>query len=560
LTLRPLADRIIGITDTNKLRVDTTHDYIRKCQALWYVADVARICDDPILEETMSNYSERFRGKFAIIATKIDCGLTLALAKDMQNKGQSVRDYFEAKEAIDYYQTRLREVKNLIKTATGAVKSRLRDERDELEEDLKAEETKRTDCLVDARNTVIASRLKQDKEKHLARGEILPIHFVSNPQYDMHVEREEEQSSTFKFGNIRDTGIPGLREYALVLAAPSVWEAYAEHLMFKVRVLFNGVHGWAQETPVIKRHAGLMEVVNSISNHWTTYENAIIFKMAEDFKTGIIHRLRVANPDSYKGVWNHFETITSSWSAGSFLAFFRKDGKHTTPAIGTDSWNEQFIDCQTRDVLNPAWSEQLPQPDLYFDGPISKLTTCIEEIPRTLKRMPGAVPLPISTFTSVLDAQIYGIEVAHRKHKQDYIQSLANIKLDATLDQYTGHFTQAMQSCYDDGKDDKGKGVCSRHTSRLHHHFSKNDPIGEATDRLFEALKDNVNKHARALRCDLDKIFVDITRQFELILKREAETSREKLARREIFNFLVGAMPGINRMEGELATIRQRYA
>jgi hypothetical protein len=48
--------------------------------------------------------------------------------------------------------------------------------------------------------------------------------------------------------------------------------------------------------------------------------------------------------------------------------------------------------------------------------------------------------------------------------------------------------------------------------------------------------------------------------QFELILKREAETSREKLARREIYNFLVGAMPGINRMEGELNTIRQRYA
>jgi hypothetical protein len=159
----------------------------------------------------------------------------------------------------------------------------------------------------------------------------------------------------------------------------------------------------------------------------------------------------------------------------------------------------------------------------------------------------------------VLEAQSYGIQAAHRKHKQNYTQSLANIKLDATLDQYTGHFTQAMKPCYNDGKDDKGKGVCARQSARLHNHFSENDPVGEATDRLSEALKDNVNKHARALRCDLDRIFDDISDKFELILKREAETSRERFARREIYNFLMGAMPGINRMDSELNTIRQRY-
>lgn len=555
-----MTDRNIGITDTNKLRVDTTHDYIRKCQALWYVADVARICDDPNLEETMSNYAERFRGTFAIVATKTDCGTSHALAKDMEKKGQSIGDYHEAKDNIEYFQARLREIKNLIKTATVAKKSDLRDEKEELEELLKAEETKRIDCLVDARNTVIQSRLRRDKQRHLPEGAVLPIHFVSNPQYDMHVKPEDDQSSAPKFGNIKDTGIPGLREYALELASPVVWEAYTKHLMFKIRVLFGGVHGWAQDSPM-KRQAGLMDVVDASSSHWTAIENEAIHKMAAQIDSGIIQRLRLDNMISYQGLWKHFGVITRSpWWPNSFLAFFRNEGKHSTRAIGSESWNEQFIGTQTRDVLNPAWSERLPQPDKFFDEPINKLTKFIEELPDTLNRMPGSVPLPIAAFKSVLDAQIFGIEATHRKHKQHYEQSLANIKLDATLDQHTDHFAQAMQPCYADGKDDKGKGVCARQKTRLHNYFSNNDPIGKATDKLSAALKDNVTTHARVLDHDLDGILRDITHQFKLILQREAETSREKMARRQIFGFLVDAMRSVDRIEGELNTIRQRYA
>jgi len=447
----------------------------------------------------------------------------------------------------------------LLKTAAATKKSKLRDEQEELEEALKEEETKRMDCLVDARTSNIESRLRRDKQKHLPEGAILPIHFVSNTQYDMHVDRDDEESSKARFGNIKDTGIPGLRAYALSLASPGVWEAYTFQLLFIIRVLFNGVDGWAQDSP-IKRQAGLMDVVNSTTNLWTVLENEGIGKMANEFDSGIIQRLRLGIGHSNQGVWKHFEKICRKpWWPNSFLALFRNEGKHYTKAIGSDSWNEQFISTQTRDVLNPAWKEDLPQPENYFDGPIGKLVKSIEELPEALDRMPGSVPLPIHAFRGVLDAQVFGIQAAHNKHKQHYTQALANIKLDATLDQYTGHFAQAMQPCYDEGKDDKGAGVCNRHKARLHNHFSRNDPIKQATDKLSEALKENVNKHAWALGVDLDKILLDITHQFELILKRQHETSREKLARRELYYFLVGAMPGINRIESELNAIRQRY-
>ena len=521
---------------------------------------MARICDDPNLEETLCNYAERFRGTFAIVATKIDLGISHALAQDMKNKGQSVGDYYEAKANIDGINARLKQIRRIIKLATAAQKSALRDEQEELEESLKEEETKKIDSLVDARTSNIETRLRRDKQKHLPEGATLPIHFVSNPQYDMHVDRDGDENPNPRFGSIKDTGIPGLRAYALSLASPGVWEAYTYHLMFIVRVLFTGVNGWAQDSPM-KRQEGLMEAVNTATNLWTVFENKAVHKMAKDFDSGIIQRLSASQAHSQQGVWKHFETICSKpWWPNSFLAFFRNDGKHSTKAIGSESWNEQFINTQTRDVLNPAWKEVLPQPENYFDEPVNKLMKSIEELPDQLGRMPGSVPLPINAFRGVLDAQVFGIEAAHNKHKQHYTQALANIKLDVTLDQYTGHFAQAMQPCYADGKDDKGQGVCNRHKARLHIHFSSNNPIGQAIDLLSEALKDNVNKHARGLRIDLDKILLDITHQFELILKREAETSRERLARREIHYFLKGAMHEINRIDSELNAIKQRYS
>lgn len=129
-----------------------------------------------------------------------------------------------------------------------------------------------------------------------------------------------------------------------------------------------------------------------------------------------------------------YETIIAKlWWHNSFLAFFRKDGKHRTCAIGVDCWNERFIEAQTKDLLNPAWEEKLSPPDQFFDGAIKKLTRAID-LPNELGRMPGSVPLPMDASQGVIEVQISGIEAAHLKRKAQYQEALANIKLDATLD------------------------------------------------------------------------------------------------------------------------------
>ncbi|GAB7327258.1 hypothetical protein MBLNU13_g11149t1 [Cladosporium sp. NU13] len=536
-----------GITDTNKLR------------ALWYVADVGRICDDAILEEALSNYAERFRGTLAVVATKIDLGLTHALARDMNNKGQSVGDYFEVEKNIHKLKVRRKEVHRLIGLANASQKTALRDKQEQLEDAIRKEEPKRLDCLDDARITNVRKRFCREKQKHVPEGATLPIYFVSNTQYELHMNRDGEMDFEPRFGDIKDTGIPALRAYALGLAARGVWEAYTNHLIVTVKVLFNSALGWALDSPT-NNQAGLVVIVNDKVNLWNALEKITIDKMAREFDSGIIQRLRLGATHSYAGALQHLRKITSKpWWSNTFLAFYLKGGRHFTQLVGSESWNEDFISSQTRDILNPAWRELLLQSDTFFDEPVNKLMKSIEDLPVALGINPVSVPLPLNSFKRVLDAHISSIQAAHRKHKQRYTQSLANIKLDATLDQHTGHFAQAMQPCYDKGQRDKGDGVCFRNEDRLHRHFDCEDPIGQAIDKLSVALKGNVSYHGRALCVDLDTIASTIIYQFELTLKRHNETSREKEARHRMVHFLRGVMPEIERIDAKLDSVRRHY-
>jgi hypothetical protein len=134
-----------------------------------------------------------------------------------------------------------------------------------------------------------------------------------------------------------------------------------------------------------------------------------------------------------------------------------------------------------------------------------------------------------------------------------------NIKLAATLGQNTSYFSVAMQPCYDAGKADLGESVCGRMRDSLHRYLTDSDPLKKANDSLAEAYDKNLTLHADALDGDVRRRLADISQQFNMILHRGAETVEEEQARSQIKVFLDGAMSDINRIEQDLANIRQKY-
>lgn len=517
-----------------------------------------RICTDPELERTVSIYAERFRGTLAIVVTKIDECISDELADALQAKGQDIGSFYETQAAISSVKELLKEVRRSMKSTklTPSAKCDLRDREDLLMEQLRNEESRRFECLVIARNEHIERRLQSDKKKHQLADSQFPIHFVSNKQYEIHKQPTESESGPIL--QITATGIPRLRSYALCLAAPGVWKSHEDHLKHKIKVVFHGVHGWADGKPG-NRDKSLMECVNGVSEFWTIGKDAQLERLTADFQVGTIQSLREAHTASLQGAMRWYDTITSNpwWWHNRFLASYRNDGTLRKP-VRAAKWNESFIEGQTKDALNPAW-KKLPSPDSFFDDAVKKLNCMIEDLPDQLERLPSSVPLPMVNFERILESQIAGIEAAHHKRKMKYQQELANIKLDATTDLPTGYFSQAMQPCYDAGKWDKGKKVCTRIKALIYNHIVHQDPLSTATDSLAEALYSNGRHHALLLDKDVKRILVDTAQQFRMILERGAETTKEREARRQIVVSLVSPMTDVGRIDTDLAQIRQMY-
>jgi hypothetical protein len=471
----------------------------------------------------VSNYADRFPGKLAVVVTKVDRDVTDALAKDMQRKGQSVGDFENHKASIDQHYACLKGVRSKLKrkSCTGAQRNTLRDQEEALGINIEKLESKKLECVVNARNAYIVACLKYEKAQYLAEGTSLPVYCVSNRHYAIHKGAAAKEGPLLE---VKSTGIPDLRAYAMALAAPAVWEIHKEVLIHKLQILFHNVHGWAQNSPM-KRNRGLPEIVKPVKSLWEAIYQPSVDHCIQGFSSIVVGKLRAGHASPFADMMRYLAIITKTWKPVTFLAFFRNGGNHTTKAVGAHSWNEALLKWQKSKILDPACDET-PNPEDSFDAGIDKLIKALEDIPDQLDSIPESVPLSTAAFANVLRGQIALIRHEQEKLRSEYQEKYGNIKLDACLDQYTGYFTQAMKPCYRAGKDDKGEGVCARVRSLLSNHITNNNPLGLANDKLEAALKRAAFGQANSLRVEVREILEEVDEQFELILRRESETPR----------------------------------
>jgi hypothetical protein len=506
---------------------------------------VERPCTDPDLEYAVSSYADRFPGKLAMIVTKVDRDVNDALANDMKNKEQDVSDFYDHKDSTKKHKKCLRSIRTRLKrkSCTATQRNTLRDQEDALMASVEKLEALKFECVAGARNAHISAVLKWDKAEYLPEGEELPVYCVSNRHYAIYKGVAAREGPLLDVGS---TGIPDLRAYALALAAPSVWESHKEILVHKLKVLFHGVHGWAQTSPT-RNNRGLPQVVKPVKSLWEAISKASVDHCIQSFSSTIVGKLRAEHASSFAEMMRYHAYLNdkNEWHPASFLAFFRNNGRHTTKTAGTHIWNEAFIKWQRVNVIDPMWDD-LPKPQDSFDCGIDKVVKSLEDIPEQLNSLPESVPLSTAAFINMLHGQVALIRTNHDRLKSEYQDRYGNIKLDVYLDQESGHFTQAMKPCYREGRDDKGEGVCARVKKFLSDHLTKKDPLREATDKLEVALRNMAKNQARRVRTDVDRILKEVDGQFELILRRESETPKEAEARAKINEVLRELMPEVH--------------
>lgn len=526
---------------------------------MWYVASVDRVITDPRFEGAMSEWAELFPNTLAVVVTKTDGGIDDALAKKFRTAKEDVERYFTLGKELKALEGKIKDkrARSLRLRKSGSAEFfAVAAEVEELQTDIENITSERLSTLMDARSRYITRRLREDKQKYLPQGVELPVFCVSNSQY---FANKQVDGADVKLINPAATGIPTLRAYALELAAPAIWQETKAHLIFRVAGFFYGAYCWARADHK-ERRDGLMKCIKTVQKHWNFVSDPLSQEVQTLLANEFIKTLRDDQKKSLEGALEAFRIICE-WNAGTFQAFFRKDGKHSTKAVGKECWNQLFLQEQTDSSLHPAWERVTPRIQHTIRSAIDSISETLSSLPDKLEREPGSAPLPAQAFHEMFRAHVAGIDAALQRRNKVYEHNLRTIKRDATADQPSAYFTNAMASVYEGNKRVGGAGCTARWKKALHEHLTLpggKSPFAVATDELDKAMTNVAKGYVKGISEDVQSILDDVNQQMTGILAGGVESRREGWACEALLDVLRGMRPEIKRVESEIRALDAR--
>ncbi|EME85658.1 uncharacterized protein MYCFIDRAFT_82603 [Pseudocercospora fijiensis CIRAD86] len=548
-----------GTTDTNTVRAEIAHKFITKATALWTVGTIGRINSDAEVDLTLATYGRRFGNNVAVIATRSDADLNPQVARDLEKNGQSVGDYWalgdrvrELKEELSAHRRSRNAPKRQRMPVDFDVKAHA------LQVEIDAVMDEQFDGLVEARNAYVSRNLKQAKQKHIIPGATLAVFPVSNTHYGVH---KGNDASDKRLMRVETTNIPALRSHALSLAAPLQFHAIEVRINEAILAL-RGAIIWA-ESPPTKRNEDLMNIVaqpgqllhsileegRNSSEHYATAQ--LITPLDKGHSQFVLASLAFAHH------------VQSTWHHSSVRAFFARNGKHKTTKAGYEVWNERFTDDQVK-ALQPGLNSMLPHLFSMIQAAMTKLKGSIRDIPDQLANNAEAIPVAIEPLRENLEGFITQIQHRVDERKQELETKLKNLALHATQDVPSAYFTQAMLPMYDEAKTYHGDGCTARMHTLLGDWLqglgpAPCTPFSAVSADLKRDFEDAADWITRALERDIEKILGDMTKMFEGILTRQAESPQEKQARVALGPFLAQVKPEMDAIVKELIALKIRY-
>ncbi|KAK3646555.1 hypothetical protein LTR56_000459 [Elasticomyces elasticus] len=200
--------------------------------------------------------------------------------------------------------------------------------------------------------------------------------------------------------------------------------------------------------------------------------------------------------------------------------------------IAEENWNENFMEPAVK-IIKPNWRHLEIISKMHFNDLEFELERMLIGIFEDLKKKPDSVPLPMRRFLGVIRGQIVGMRANLSKHRDTYLQDLANIKMYATQDRPGGYFTEALRSCYIECQEDGGTGYKSRVLTRFKFIVSLQgtaSPFNILGERVAEDVARIAGKCALNLLQDFDTTLATIRASFDsMIAQREPDPSEQPL-------------------------------
>jgi hypothetical protein len=508
-------------------------------------------------------YAERFPSTLVIVITKIDQGVDTGLLESMREEGEDMTEYDRLTGELSRLGSELKKAnKKAFAPGRKSAEDRVRlyDRIRDLGKELTDGENKQFGELVSARNRQVTNGLMQDKQRYFEPGGNLRVVHISPEHYEVHTSSARRRCPLM---DVTLTGIPELRDIALMMAGPPLWKAQTEYLESQVSVFIHGLRLWAAGCAVQDRSQLLSIVAELLCNEADSPLNSLIALRDTIIERKLLRPLRTFRKEAREGALSQLNGL-DKWNPRTYISFYRHFGQHTTESKAATSWNEMFLQSQTHDKLDPCWHEMVPALQETFCEARKQVSASIEKTKKKLMLSPASVSLDKTVIEGLFKGVANGLQSDYDRVIENCKQSTLGIKMDATKDRNNSYFTVAMKSAYEVGLNDRGGGVTKRCQQHLRKHLSlplhdSREPFAVHHGALAKALKDDSRMHTKDLQTCVSTRSSEIYRQFELITEQKPETPAEASARKAIKPFLVRALRDIGRIETVLEQIRLKY-
>ncbi|RMZ03151.1 hypothetical protein D0860_06920 [Hortaea werneckii] len=566
---------LLGLDDTNRVRVDASYEIMNSCEAIWVVAKIDRAITETGVDSLLMRYAKEY--KMVMICTGTDDNIDAGLASYLESEGQDIgnheellrqevrlRKQFEkvlpkqiaAKQKVLKDDKKGKTKKNkqpLTKHYRGKFQKEIKnliEEKEAAKSALPGVEQARFELLVNARNEYTIRRLQKEKSDHLHKGTTLPVFCVSNSHYSSLKGARAIKGPRL---NAEMTGVPALRAYVLDTSAPELLRNLDAYVNHRLTVFMKGLALWAKSYNV-EGGEQLLAAVKKPQGQVGGLIDQFVDQVVAFNEKVVVSGLRDAQKELVEAASSVVNDKIKPWHPSTVRAFIRRDGNHRTSVVPQQSWNEQFLEKASK-LAKQGWevfSDKEKELAIAFE---KSLISLLERMECDIGNHPAAVVLPMDRIKEVFEAQMDGIREACLDHEAEFKKELRNIKLDTTQDRPSGYFSIAMADAYGKCKQDSGSGVTKRCLSNLETHLKlegASSPFAVVREKLSEALRPAAQTTSGRLAQKTQDIMSELYNQFDDMVDNKLDDQAEDELRRQFRAFLEEEEPKFEKMKAGL--------
>lgn len=357
-TAGPLINEIFtGTSDTNTARHEFCRETLNDCDHLWIVRPILGASGNDSTFRTLATYSARFPGKIAVICTRTDDDTKdPGLPRSLSDEGCDLTPYNDASKQMRDIEKNINPLQrrvNVLRTQEWSTETRLailqaEDALKDLRQQLAQVETQCFKFLVSARTSVVVSKISEEMRKHLPEGATPMVPCVSNLHYAGH---KLSRKVTGPQLDVKETGIPALRSYAMGIASPLLMAQIGEHAE-RLTVMVQRLNMWINSTS-IENPAPFLEMFRApqllMESRFSEHDEHTGFVIDESMGKSLSD-----NQANFRRVALKRLAAKAKLHHSTFRACIKKYGNHTSrkgDTIERQCWNETFTGSVQQLVL-----------------------------------------------------------------------------------------------------------------------------------------------------------------------------------------------------------------